>query len=62
MSKTSPKSCEVIETRELRDRELALVTGGCDANLLNDAAYAFKHGDIFGGMQALAEYRHSCKA
>jgi hypothetical protein len=64
MSKTSSESCEVLETRELRDHELALVTAGarCDASLKKEAMADFKAGDFVGGIIALANYYESCKA
>ena len=58
MSKTNSESREVRESRELTDDELAPVVGGRDTTreLLNDANWAFAHGDMMGGMQALAAY------
>jgi hypothetical protein len=63
MSKTSSESCEVLESHELRDHEVALVTGGvhCDASFLSEAKAAFAAGDFFGGLKALGEYRASCQ-
>jgi hypothetical protein len=64
MSKTSSKSCEVLESGELRDHELALVTGAarCDGSLLKEAMADFKAGNIFGGLEALGNFYASCKA
>jgi hypothetical protein len=61
MSKTSSESCEVLETRELRDHELASVTGGaCDVGYLKDASAAFAKGDFWGGLVALSDFKASC--
>jgi hypothetical protein len=63
MSKTSSESCEVLETRELRDHELALVTGArCDVSLIKEAMADFKAGDFLGGLIALGNYNASCRA
>ena len=60
MSKTSSESCEVLETRELRDHELALVTGARpDISLVKAAQDAFAAGDFLGGFVALANYKLS---
>ena len=54
MSKTNSENREVRESRELTNDELELVVGGTRKATLQDAKLLFAHGDIQGGMQALA--------